>query len=338
MEVNSTSSSSPSASSTAPTTSSPGRSAITSTASSRPGHSGATRLTVPSRVASASPVEPGSYVVSASTRSPRSSADELGGRRPAAQRQRAGRHAGHRRQVEHADPQDPPGRLVTSPTWPRAVVRTRLTIDVVPVPLGARPALLSTHGGPGQQAGRRQQHVDRVVGHLERRRTGRHQRLEVAADEHRPPGACRARAATSASSSAITPRSTAGSARIPSSVAIVARSSASSARSFSHLQRDQPAQLHVQDVRRLQLGEPDLRLQLGPRLGGVLRRADDPDDLVDRVERDEQALDQVRPLLRLAQPEAGPPGDHVDPVVEEDLQQVLEPERAGLARRPGRRC
>jgi hypothetical protein len=56
------------------------------------------------------------------------------------------------------------------------------------------------------------------------------------------------------------------------------------------------------------------------------------------VERDEQALDEVGALLRLAQPVARAPGDDVDPVVEEDLQQVLAARGCAAGRRPARRC
>ena len=142
VEVKKTSSSSPSASSTAPTTSSPGRSATTSTASSLAGQSGATRLTVPSRVASARPVEAGSYVVSASTRSPRSSAtNSVAGAPPRSDSApvvtagTAGRSSTPTRSTRPA--------LVTRPTCPRAVVRTRADHDVVAVPLGRRPARLA---------------------------------------------------------------------------------------------------------------------------------------------------------------------------------------------------
>ncbi len=97
------------------------------------------------------------------------------------------------------------------------------------------------------------------------------------------------------------------------------------------LERDQPAQLHVEHVAGLHVGQPDERDERGARLADVLRAADDPHDLVDVQQRDEQALDQVRPLLRLAQPVARAPGDDVDAVVEEDLEQLLQAERARLA-------
>ena len=129
----------------------------------------------------------------------------------------------------------------------------------------------------------------------------------------------------------MTPRSSAGSAEDALEVGDRLAQRRQLGLQLLDLERDEPAQLHVEDVAGLQLGQPDLRDELDARLGDVLRRADDPHDLVDGVERDEQALDEVGALLRLAQPVARAAGDDVDPVVEEDLQQVLQPERARLA-------
>ena len=96
------------------------------------------------------------------------------------------------------------------------------------------------------------------------------------------------------------------------------------------LQGDQPAQLHVQHVAGLHVRQPDLRDELGPRLGDVLRAADDRDHAVDVEQGDQQALDEVRALGRLAQPEARAPGDHVDPVRQEHLEQLDQAQRARL--------
>ena len=56
--------------------------------------------------------------------------------------------------------------------------------------------------------------------------------------------------------------------------------------------------------------------------------ADELDDLVDVVERDLQAEQDVLARLGLLQLEAGAPGDHVAPVLDEVLQHLLE--RRGL--------
>ena len=97
------------------------------------------------------------------------------------------------------------------------------------------------------------------------------------------------------------------------------------------LERDQAAQLHVQDVAGLHVGEAEPVHQRRARDGDVGGGADDPDDLVDVGEREQQALDQVRALLGLAQPVARPAGHDVGAVLEEDLEQLLEAERPRLA-------
>ncbi len=59
--------------------------------------------------------------------------------------------------------------------------------------------------------------------------------------------------------------------------------------------------------------------------------ADDLDDLVDVQDRDEQALDQVQPLLPPGEPELRAPGHHREPVVEVHLEQLAESERLRTA-------
>ncbi len=66
-------------------------------------------------------------------------------------------------------------------------------------------------------------------------------------------------------------------------------------------------------------------------LRGVVAGADQLDDLVDVEDRDQQALDEVQPLGGLGAPELRAPAYDVEAVLEEDLEQLLEPERAGLA-------
>ena len=122
VEANSTSSSSPSTSSLAPTTSSPDRSAMTSTASPLTGHSGATRLTTPCRVTSTRPGPVSASADSARIRSPRSSeANSEAGAPPrsdSAPVVTAGTAGRSRTPMRRTRPAE-----VTSPTWPRVVVR-----------------------------------------------------------------------------------------------------------------------------------------------------------------------------------------------------------------------
>ena len=93
-------------------------------------------------------------------------------------------------------------------------------------------------------------------------------------------------------------------------------------------QPDQSLQGHVQDVVRLDLRELEARHQLGPCLLGVGGPSNDLDDLVDVLERDQQALDDVIALLRLAQLEPGPSGDDVHLMVQVVLEDLLQVERA----------
>ena len=88
------------------------------------------------------------------------------------------------------------------------------------------------------------------------------------------------------------------------------------------------AQRHVEDVVRLDLAELELLHQLRPGFLGVLRAADDRDDLVEVVERDQQALDDVQALLALALLEAGAPRDDVDLVVDVVADHLGEVQRA----------
>ena len=62
----------------------------------------------------------------------------------------------------------------------------------------------------------------------------------------------------------------------------------------------QPAQRHLEDVVGLQLAELERLAQPGAGHGGVVAAADDGDDVVDVEDGQEQALDQVQPLLGLA--------------------------------------
>lgn len=97
------------------------------------------------------------------------------------------------------------------------------------------------------------------------------------------------------------------------------------------LQRGQAAQLHLQDRVRLDLVDLQQAHQaLARDLHGVAA-ADERDDLFDRVQRLEQAAQDVRPLLGLAQPELRAPDDDLDlvrhPVPDErvDRQRARHP-------------
>ena len=97
---------------------------------------------------------------------------------------------------------------------------------------------------------------------------------------------------------------------------------------LARLQRGEPAQRHVEDVGGLDLAELE-PLHEGPagRLG-VGRGADDLDHLVDVVEGDEQAVDDVRPGLGLGQAEPGAPLDHLHLVIEVVADDLLDVEGA----------
>src|SRR5215216_1329076 len=97
------------------------------------------------------------------------------------------------------------------------------------------------------------------------------------------------------------------------------------------LEGGQAAQLHVEDGGGLDLRERVALHQLGPGDVGRLGVADEVDDLVEVVEGDQQALEDVGPLLGLAQLVAGPADDHGDlvgEVVRQHLGQVEHPGHA----------
>ena len=93
----------------------------------------------------------------------------------------------------------------------------------------------------------------------------------------------------------------------------------------------QPAQLHVEDGLRLFVAEAEAGDQLALGVVGAVGGADDADDLVQELERDAQALQNVRPLARHAQQVLRAAGDHLDAMIHVDLQRALEAEQARLA-------
>ena len=125
------------------------------------------------------------------------------------------------------------------------------------------------------------------------------------------------------SSSLMTPRSFTSSARIASSSAIVGRELVVLVAQLLALERGEPAQRHVEDVRRLRLAELERReLQRLPRRVGRLRAADQRDDRVDHVERLQQTLEDVRAVARLVQPVLAAPGDDLDLVRDVHLERL----------------
>ncbi len=66
-------------------------------------------------------------------------------------------------------------------------------------------------------------------------------------------------------------------------------------------------------------------------LGWIGRAADHADDLVDISQRDQEPFDDVRPLPGLAELVLGAAPDHVDPVLDEQPQELLERQGLGPA-------
>ena len=97
------------------------------------------------------------------------------------------------------------------------------------------------------------------------------------------------------------------------------------------LQCSQPAQLHVQDRLRLDFVDVEQLDQALARVVDGLRRPDQRDHLVERVERLDQAAQDVGPFVGLAQPVGGAPDDDVELVVDVMPDQLVEAQRAGHA-------
>ena len=94
------------------------------------------------------------------------------------------------------------------------------------------------------------------------------------------------------------------------------------------LQAGEALQLQVEDGLGLDLGEAEARHQAGARVVRGAGGADQGDHLVQVVEGDGEALEDVGPGLRLAQLEGGAPAHHLAAEVEEelaDLEQVQHP-------------
>jgi hypothetical protein len=95
------------------------------------------------------------------------------------------------------------------------------------------------------------------------------------------------------------------------------------------LEGSQPPQLHVEDRARLDLRQLEALLQLTERRIGRWGVADERDDRVEVVEGDDEALEDVGALLRLAQPVARAPLDDLHLVGDVVDDRVLERQRAG---------
>ena len=97
------------------------------------------------------------------------------------------------------------------------------------------------------------------------------------------------------------------------------------------LEGGEAPQLHLQDGIGLHLAQPELIHQALAGRGGVRGGADQGNDRVEVVEGDQQAEQDVVPLLGLAQQIAGAPLDRLNPEVEEDLEQLAQGEQDRLA-------
>ena len=120
-----------------------------------------------------------------------------------------------------------------------------------------------------------------------------------------------------------------GSARMASSSAITPCSSANSAAELVDLESGEPAQRHVENGVGLDLAQLEPVDEVGPGVGGVGRATDDLDHLVDVVDGDDEAFEDVGPGLSLFQPEAGAPLHHLHLVVEVVADHLGQIEGAG---------
>ena len=194
-------------------------------------------------------------------------------------------------------------------------------------------------GGAGQQPGRGQQHLARVVGDLERRR-GAVTRLPGRLEQHGAPRgavglgdlgqlvgddlAQQLRRRSRIASSAVDRRAAA---RPAPSRARAGRTWSAGAAACRGCSRPGP-----RTGRR-----PSISRSL--RLRGVVAGADQLDDLVDVEERDQQALDEVQPVRAPCARRYGDAAAYdVEAVVEVDLEQLLEARACAAGRRPARRC
>ena len=135
-------------------------------------------------------------------------------------------------------------------------------------------------------------------------------------------------------------RSRASSARIASSSAIFAAHVVELRLEIDPGEAGQLAELHVEDVDGLHLGELErLRHQRVPwRVGHVVAGPDQGDDLVDDVEGLDTAFEDVRAALGLGEAELRAAGDDVDLVTDVALERGQQVERAGHTVDQARPC
>ncbi len=103
------------------------------------------------------------------------------------------------------------------------------------------------------------------------------------------------------------------------------------------LQGRQPAQLQVQDGLGLDLAQAEAFHELGPGVVHVRAVADGLDHLVQELEGDAQAFQDVGPFPGLAQLELRAPGDDLHPVIDEDDDGLAQAQGGGLSVHQGQR-
>ena len=99
------------------------------------------------------------------------------------------------------------------------------------------------------------------------------------------------------------------------------------------LQLAQAVELGLEHRVGLDLGQPEPRDQLGGGVGLAVAVADDPDRLVQVVEDDREAFEDVDAVEQVRQLVPQPPGDDLEPEVEEMLEDASSG-RGGSGRRP----
>ena len=99
------------------------------------------------------------------------------------------------------------------------------------------------------------------------------------------------------------------------------------------LEPGEALELHVEDRLRLELRQLELRLQAVARLGRALRSANQLDHLVEVIERDLEAFEDMGPRLGLAQLELGPAADHLAAELDEVLDDVEQRHHLAAGRR-----
>src|SRR5207253_1837258 len=92
------------------------------------------------------------------------------------------------------------------------------------------------------------------------------------------------------------------------------------------LEAGEALQAHLEDGLGLHLGEPERRHQAVARGGRVGRAADEGDRLVEMLDRDPEAGQDVQSLLRLAEIVCRPAGDDLAAMLDEDTQRIFQVE------------